>query len=43
MEYRGEHKIEIKIDNDSNLINKILNMLNIILKVVVYKEEDMTI
>lgn len=43
MEYRGEHKIEIKIDNDSNLINKILNMLNIILKVVVYKEEDMQI
>lgn len=28
IEYRGEHKIDIKIDNDSNLINKILNMLN---------------
>ncbi|MGL6106089.1 SIMPL domain-containing protein [Romboutsia sp.] len=28
VDYRGEHKIDIKIDNDSDLINRILSMLN---------------
>ena len=28
VEYVGEHKVDIKIDNDNDLINKILNMLN---------------
>lgn len=28
VEYTGEHNINIKIDNDSKLINKVLNLLN---------------
>ena len=28
VEYRGEHRIDIKIDNNNTLINKILNLLN---------------
>ena len=28
MEYRGKHQIDIKIDNNNTLINKVLSLLN---------------